>query len=86
MISITSKYDTVSQLPYNMCRHYVTLISVEHSLFFVALEFTQWWVHGDHFKHHTSIVILSINLNRGAWAIFPGAQPTEQPRCDPGGG
>ncbi len=23
---------------------------------------------------------------RGAWAIFPGAQPTEQPRRDPGGG
>ncbi len=25
-------------------------------------------------------------LSRGAWAIFPGAQPTEQPRRDPGGG
>ncbi len=23
---------------------------------------------------------------RGAWAIFPGAQPTEQPRHNPGGG
>ncbi len=23
---------------------------------------------------------------QGAWAIFPGAQPTEQPQRDPGGG
>ncbi len=27
----------------------------------------------------------SVRPRRGAWAIFPGAQPTEQPRRDPGG-
>ena len=26
------------------------------------------------------------NIFRGAWAIFPDAQPTEQPRRVPGGG
>ncbi len=30
--------------------------------------------------------VASVDINRGAWAIFPGAQPTEQPRRDPGGG
>ncbi len=28
----------------------------------------------------------TLSILRGAWAIFPGAQPTEQPRRDPGGG
>ncbi len=27
-----------------------------------------------------------VTINRGAWAIFPGAQPTEQPQHGPGGG
>ncbi len=30
--------------------------------------------------------ILSYSIHRGAWAIFLGAQPTEQPRRDSGGG
>ncbi len=29
---------------------------------------------------------MSMLARLGAWAIFPGAQPTDQPRRDPGGG